>query len=160
MRKLLFGVTSQKNIDWLHEEITVPSVKIHGKLSIEERNNSVEKFLNDGSIKLLLATPGSAKEGLTLTVANHAIFFDRGLSLDDYLQSQDRIHRVSQTKPCFIYLLKMQDSVDEWIDKLLKAKGQSANLFKGIYQRTEFKDEIDYSFGEILNKILGKSKYD
>ena len=54
----------------------------------------------------------------------------------------------------------MQDSVDEWIDKLLKAKGQSAKLVQGDISKNQFKDEIDYSFGEILNKILGKSKYD
>ena len=54
--------------------------------------------------------PQSSKEGLTLTVANHCIFYDRTLSLDDYLQAQDRIHRISQNKECFIYnlIIKIQ----------------------------------------------------
>ena len=53
----------------------------------------------------MIATPQSSKEGLTLIVANHCIYYDRTLSLDDYLQSQDRIHRIGQTKECHYYNL-------------------------------------------------------
>ena len=69
-----------------------------------------------------MATPGAAKEGLTLTCANHAIFYDRSFSLDDYLQAQDRIHRISQTRECYIHNMIATDTVDEWVDILLTAK--------------------------------------
>jgi len=73
-----------------------------------------------------VATPGAAKEGLTLTVANHAVFFDRSFSLDDYLQAQDRIHRISQTQTCFVWNLIGSDTIDEWVDSLLTAKRLAA----------------------------------
>ena len=66
-------------------------------MKIADRNQSVERFRTD-DYKIMFATPASAKEGLTLTMANHVIFYDRGFSLDDYLQAQDRIHRISQKK--------------------------------------------------------------
>lgn len=129
------------------------AVKIHGGMAINDRNKSVDKFKTD-KYKVLFATPASAKEGLTLTMANHVIFYDRGFSLDDYLQAQDRIHRISQTKTCYVYNLIINDSVDEWIDVLLKAKQTAAFLVQGDISIADYTSKIDYSFGDIVKKIL------
>ena len=121
-----------KNADWLTSHFKEwGALKIHGKLDMESRNRSVERFLNDSDKRLLIATPGAAKEGLTLTVANHAIFFDRNFSLNDWLQAQDRIHRISQTQPCQVIHLIAENSIDEWIDRLLKCKNRFAGLVQG-----------------------------
>ena len=48
-------------------------LKIHGGMKISDRNQSVERFRTD-DYKIMFATPASAKEGLTLTMANHVIF--------------------------------------------------------------------------------------
>lgn len=130
------------------------AVKVHGKLDIETRNKSIEKFKN-GEAKILFATPQAAKEGLTLTVANHVIFYDRGFSLDDYLQAQDRIHRISQTKTCYIYNIMIRDSIDEWIDILLKAKQNAAFVVQGDINKDKYQQDADYSFGDMVKKILG-----
>ena len=76
--------------------------RVHGQLSIADRTRDLDRFMEDPGCRILVATPGAAKEGLTLTVANHALFFDRTFSLDDYLQAQDRIHRISQTNECVV----------------------------------------------------------
>lgn len=129
------------------------SCKITGKMSIEDRNKSVATFKN-GDAKVLFATPQSAKEGLTLTVANNAIFYDRGFNLDDYLQAQDRIHRISQEKECNIYNFMIEDSIDVWIDVLLKAKQRAAFLAQGDITLANYKDSADYSFASIIHEIL------
>ena len=72
---------------------------------MDARKSFCPKF-HDDDIRILFATPASAKEGLTLTMANHVIFYDRGFSLDDYLQAQDRIHRhFTEKHAMFIILL-------------------------------------------------------
>lgn len=129
------------------------AVKITGKMSIEERVRSVKAF-KEGNSCLLFATPQSAKEGLTLTVANNAIFYDRGFNLDDYLQAQDRIHRISQKKDCNIYNLLIEDSIDIWVDYLLKAKQQAAFLAQGDISKEEYQQNADYSFAQIVQEIL------
>ena len=129
------------------------AVKIHGGMKIADRNKSVEKFRMDDS-KILFATPASAKEGLTLTMANHVIFYDRGFSLDDYLQAQDRIHRISQTKTCYVHNIIMEGSIDEWIDVLLKAKQNAAFLAQGDISLGEYQRKADYSFGDLIRQIL------
>ncbi len=134
--------------------------KIHGKMAIEDRNAAVSKFKNDASCGALFATPQSAKEGLTLTVANNVIFYDRGFNLDDYLQAQDRIHRISQTKDCNVYNLMIKNSIDVWIDLLLQAKQNAAYLAQGDYKLAKFDQVMDYGYGEMVKKILGISTED
>ncbi len=145
-----------ENVDYFYKKFKAYNpARIHGRLAIEERNNSVEKFLHDDSCKILFATPQSAKEGLTLTVANNVIFYDRGFNLDDYLQAQDRIHRISQVKECNIYNLLINDSIDVWIDKLLKAKQNAAHLAQGDYKLAKYEELMDYSYGDMVKDILG-----
>ena len=129
------------------------AVTLCGSMSIEQRNESIKKFKNGDSM-VLVATPQSAKEGLTLTVANNAIFYDRGFSLDDYLQAQDRIHRISQTEDCNIYNIMIRGSIDEWIHKLLLAKEQAASLVQNDISKDEYVNIADYSYDKIIKKIL------
>jgi len=146
-----------ENVNWLSENLReYNSVKLHGKLNMYERNRAVTKFIDDPNVFLFIATPGAAKEGLTLTVANHAIFFDRGFSLDDYLQSQDRIHRVSQIKTCYIYNLLMKDSIDEWVEELINSKRLAAQLTQGDITIDFFKKNMTYTFSQILHEVLYK----
>ncbi len=143
------------NVDWLAKELKqFGTVKIHGKMNMEQRNKSVDKFLSAKDVNVLVATPGAAKEGLTLTVANHVIYYDRGFSLDDYLQSQDRIHRISQEKKCYVYKLIMEESIDEWVDILLEAKHLAAQLTQGDISLDYYQNQISYDFGSIVKGIL------
>jgi len=156
--KAIVWTSFTENADWLAGRLRhMGAVVDHGKMSIEERNRSVRKFLELEECKVFVATPGAAKEGLTLTVANHVIFFDRSFSLDDYLQAQDRIHRVSQTRQCYVYNLMMQDSVDGWIDVLLHAKRLAAQLAQGDISHEYYRSQISYSFGDVLKGILNVS---
>jgi SNF2 family DNA or RNA helicase len=144
------------NVNWLAKELYWTSpVRVHGKLAYEERNSSLKFFKADPNCKILIATPPSAKEGLTLTVANNAIFFDRSFSLDDYLQAQDRIHRISQDRLCVITSLIARNTVDEWVDQLLAAKQLAAQLGQGDITRAEYSAKASYDFGEMVRDILG-----
>ena len=126
--KLIIWTGFVDNVNWLAAKLAdFDPVCIHGSLPMHQRNQAVHSFTNSSNL-VLIATPGAAKEGLTLTVANHAIFFDRGFSLDDYLQAQDRIHRISQTRECFIHNLIANETIDEWVDVLLTAKYRATQL--------------------------------
>ena len=144
------------NADWLGRQFKdLGRVVVHGSKAIADRNAALDRFKNDPEIKLLVATPASAKEGLTLTVANHAVFFDRSFSLDDYLQAQDRIHRISQKKECHIWNLVAAGTVDDWVDMLLAAKHLAAQLAQGDINREEYRERANYDFGRVVRGILG-----
>ena len=101
-------------------------VVIHGGVNNEERDLVVRAFKNNPDIRLLIANPAAAREGLTLTEANVAVYFDRTFNLVDYLQSQDRIHRISQVQACEVVLLIARNTVDEFIDFSLEQKHRLA----------------------------------
>jgi SNF2 family DNA or RNA helicase len=82
-------------------------------------------------MRVLVANPAAAREGLTLTSANNAIYLDRSFNMVDYLQSQDRIHRISQTKPCLIQKLLARETIDEYVDELLYKKHRLAGFLQG-----------------------------
>ena len=152
--KLIIWTGFVDNVNWLAVKLAEFSpVYIHGSLPMHRRNQAVQSFTTSTNL-VLIATPGAAKEGLTLTVANHAIFFDRGFSLDDYLQAQDRIHRISQTRDCFIHNLIANETIDEWLDVLLAAKYRAAQLAQGDIDITAFRDSFRTDIGEILQGVL------
>lgn len=144
-----------ENIDFFYKHFSEYAPrKVHGSMSIDERNRSIEIFKKEDRCKILFATPQAAKEGLTLTIANHVIFYDRGFNLDDYLQAQDRIHRISQKKTCYVYNIMVKGSIDDWIDRLLNAKQNAALLAQGDIGIEDYSKIADYSYGELIKEIL------
>ncbi len=104
---------------------------IYGDVPIKERADIVKNFQESDRNKVLIANPSAAREGLTLTKANNAIYLDRNFNLVDYLQSQDRIHRISQEKECNIYKILASNSIDEYIDRVIDVKKDIAQFTQG-----------------------------
>ncbi len=153
--KCIVWTSFVENVQWLAKVLRQHSPQqVHGMLSTREQSDAIRTFLDEPSAKVFIATPGSAKEGLTLTVANHVVFYDRMFSLDDYLQAQDRVHRISQDRVCHVHNLIMRDSIDEWIEALLHSKRVAAQFAQGDIDREAYRKEMSYEFGGILRAIL------
>ena len=153
--KCIVWTSFVENVRWLSRILRRHNPQlVHGMLSTSEQTVAIRTFLDEPSAKVFIATPGSAKEGLTLTVANHVIFYDRLFSLDDYLQAQDRIHRISQDRICHVHNLIMRDSIDEWVEALLHSKRVAAQLAQGDIDIQTYQKEMSYEFGDILRAIL------
>ncbi len=101
-------------------------VTIYGDMDNQARDRAIAAFRQETSVRLMIANPAAAREGLTLTEARTAIYLDRTFNLVDFLQSQDRIHRMSQTHPCQIVLLIAENTIDEFIDFSLSQKHRLA----------------------------------
>lgn len=154
--KAIIWTSFVANVNWLARELRpFNAVRVHGQLSYDDRAHSLKAFKSNPECAVLIATPASAKEGLTLTVANNAIFYDRSFSLDDYLQAQDRIHRISQDKECTVTNIVATGTVDEWVDTLLAAKHLAAQLGQGDISREEYAMHASYAFGQMIKEVLG-----
>ena len=154
-QKCIVWTSFTQNADRLSQELTrYGTKKVHGKMNMDRRDAGINAFLHQDNVRVLVTTPGAAKEGLTLTVANHVLFYDRTFSLDDYLQAQDRIHRISQTRECFVYDFIMKESIDEWVDLLLECKMLAAQLTQRDISIGYYKNRMSYDFGTIIRNIL------
>lgn len=78
--------------------------------------NAYEQF--DDSITFVQYQAGS--KGLNLQKANKIIYFSLTEKCDDWMQSQKRIHRIGQNHPCYYYVFKCRNSVEERIHEALK----------------------------------------
>jgi len=100
---------------------------IYGGQSSNEQIEDIEKFQN-GDNRLMFASVAAAKYGLTFTNCHYVIYFSMNYSLDDFAQSQDRIHRIGQQHNAqYIYLLSSK-SIDEVIYKALQTKKKLNDL--------------------------------
>jgi SWI/SNF-related matrix-associated actin-dependent regulator of chromatin subfamily A-like protein 1 len=104
---------------------------IYGDVPVMDRAAAVKLFQETEKNKIIIANPAAAREGITLTKANNAIYLDRNFNLVDYLQSQDRIHRISQTKECKIIKILAKGTIDEYIDRVIDVKKEIAGYVQG-----------------------------
>ncbi len=127
---------------------------LFGEVPIAERNAIVRRFQSSKDLRVLVANPAAAREGLTLTAANHAAYFDRTFNLVDYLQSQDRIHRISQERPAYVYNIVGRNTVDEYIEHVVYRKQMVAQFVCGDHDELHV-TEPTYTKHDILD-LLGR----
>lgn len=133
-KKIIIWSHFVQNVEWLaksFEELEkFGKVAWHtGEMDVEARNRAVEAFQDDPSTRIFIATPQSAKEGLTLLPrdgrmhADTMIYFDLNFDSSSYIQSQARFHRIGQTaERCLVIHLLAEQSVDEFIRKSILEK--------------------------------------
>jgi SNF2 family DNA or RNA helicase len=74
----------------------------------------LDDYKNENDSVTFIQYQAGAK-GLNLQKANKIIYFSPTLSVEDYMQSIKRIHRIGQSKPCFYYRLICKNSIEEKI---------------------------------------------
>ena len=78
---------------------------------------------NKGKVPVLLAHPASAGYGLNLQEGGHiAVWYGLPWSLEQYQQAVARLHRQGQKLPVTVYHILAEGTVDERVEKALKAK--------------------------------------
>lgn len=94
---------------------------ITGDVGSAADRSDIEDRFQAGQIDVLIATT-AAKEGLTLTRANTALFVERFWTPAAETQAEDRIHRIGQTREAFIYTLHIPETIDDFMSELVERK--------------------------------------
>jgi hypothetical protein len=106
---------------------------IHGSIPSEDssgsgaitRESELRRFRSDKNCVVLLANPAACGEGISLHhECHHAIYIDRNFNAGQFLQSQDRIHRLGLADNVItrFTLLESQNSIDDSVDRRLRDK--------------------------------------
>ena len=145
--KVIIWTSFVKNVEILaNENFKNKSVFIHGNVPTQKnesedfddfdtREARIDKFKNDPDCMVLVANPAAAAESISLhRECNHALYLDRTYNAGQFLQSQDRIHRLidkSEEKQKFIevFMLNLPGSIEQRVHEALNRKIEAMAAF-------------------------------
>ena len=128
--KILLWARFHYDIDLLGDALRAEKIKFveyHGRVSSENRVESLKSFKQDPGIKVFLANPQAGGTGLNLAEASTAIYYSNDFNADTRWQSEDRIHRIGQNNHCTYIDLVSPNTIDQHILKSLRAKKNVAD---------------------------------
>jgi SNF2 family DNA or RNA helicase len=103
-------------------------VQYYGAVSSEDRADAIIKFQDkDSKVRFFIGNPQTGGYGITLTAANTVVYYSNGYDLEKRLQSEDRAHRIGQTKSVTYVDFIAPKTIDEKIVKALRSKMNIAN---------------------------------
>ena len=106
-------------------------VHYYGKTLPEERDYAIRNFKENDKVRFFVGTPATGGYGITLVQANTVIYYSNGYDLEKRMQSEDRAHRIGQTKKVTYIDLIAEDTVDTKIVKSLRKKINIASQVMG-----------------------------
>ncbi|WP_370601222.1 SNF2-related protein [Pseudomonas nitroreducens] len=171
-QKVLIWSSFVRNVEYIADRLTdLGAVYIHGGVDAgdedddETREGKIKLFHDDPNVKVMVANPAAASEGISLhKVCHHAIYLDRTFNAAHYLQSEDRIHRFGLLpgQKTTIEIVECIDSVDETVRERLGYKiGKMAEALNDSSLKpdpipldpNDIEDIEDYSTGLHLDDI-------
>jgi SNF2 family DNA or RNA helicase len=130
--KTLIWTTFVKNVELIKSRLSDLGAEcIHGGVDTgnEDENDSregiIKRFHDDDNCLVLIATPASCSEGISLhRVCHNAIYLDRNFNAAQYLQSEDRIHRygLNLDQETHIEIVKCPGTIDDAVERRLNLK--------------------------------------
>ena len=105
-------------------------VEYWGDTDDKDRKANIISFTK-GEAKFFVANPATGGFGLNLQAANTVIYYSNGYNLEHRIQSEDRCHRIGQTRNVNYIDLTTLETVDNKIIKCLKDKKNIARQIMG-----------------------------
>ena len=139
--KVLIWSSFVRNVEYIAERLAdLGAVYIHGGVDAgdddddESREGKIKLFHDDPTVRVMVANPAAASEGVSLhRVCHHALYLDRTFNAAHYLQSEDRIHRfgLAPDQSTTIEIIECVGTVDETVRERLGYKiGQMAEALE------------------------------
>ncbi len=170
--KVLIWSSFVRNVEYMADRLRdMGAVYIHGGVDAgdedddETREGKIKLFHDDPNVRVMVANPAAASEGVSLhRICHHALYLDRTFNAAHYLQSEDRIHRfgLAPNQKTTIEIVECIDSVDETVRQRLNFKiGQMAAALEDSslhpdpipIDPNDIEDYDEYSTGLSLDDI-------
>lgn len=109
-------------------------LRYDGSLDAAKRNDALIKFEEDPTYNVILVSLKAGNVGLNLTCANHVILSEPFWNPYVETQSEDRAHRIGQTREVFVRRLIIKDSVES---RVLAIQEKKRALIEGAMDPTQ-----------------------
>ena len=129
-KALVFTQFSQMADILVRELSKYKPLLISGKVNNDDRKINVDKFQNEDENQILISTEAGGF-GLNLQRANYIVHYDLPWSISKMEQREGRAHRIGQKNNLTVFRLIVQDSVDEYVLKILHKKQKTSEDILG-----------------------------
>lgn len=106
-----------------------------GAVSQKQRQKNKDAFKDD--VQFLLANKTCGAYGLNLQFCHNVVYYSNDFDLATRLQSEDRVHRIGQTKPVHIYDIYASRTIDEMIIDCIDRKESMVSSFKSSIKENQ-----------------------
>lgn len=158
--KLVVFATHRDVIDDLCDAFP-DALSITGDTSTKVRQEVVEHFQNDESIKLVILGLKAASTGITLTAASNVAFLELGWTPADMQQAEDRVYRIGQKNAVNVWYLLANETIDVEIATLIDMKKDSTKAaIEGVDVKSDDKilDRMIEFFSPALGSVRKKGE--
>lgn len=125
-----------------------------GAMTVEDKQESVDKFQKDKKIKVFSGMIVASGVGITLTAASKLIFMGFAWTPSDMEQAEDRIHRASTTHDNIqIITPYCIDTIEEDILELLDEKSK---IVGKVLDNVATKKEVKNADDNIMKSLFGR----
>ncbi|MEZ4752876.1 MAG: DEAD/DEAH box helicase [Bdellovibrionota bacterium] len=118
----------------------------------KNRQNLVDEFNNDESVRLFLISLKAGGTGLNLTAADTVIIYDPWWNPAVEAQAVDRAHRIGQSKTVYVYRLVTEHSIEQKIMALKERKSEMVDALiddQGVSPLQMTKEDLENLFTPI-----------
>lgn len=150
-KKLIIFATHKKTIKLLMERYKKLAVKLDGETKNTDRQDAIDRFQNDPTVKLFVGNIQAAGVGITLTAASNLCFIELPWTPGAVEQAEDRCHRIGQKNGVNIYYLIAENTIEVTIAKII---GEKQRVLGQILDG----EDVDNTgvINELINEICNK----
>jgi SNF2 family DNA or RNA helicase len=116
-------------LQWIiKKELGEAPLIFHGGLSQATRTETINRFQEDPSARILLVSLKAGGLGLNLTAASRVIHYDLWYNPAVENQATDRAFRIGQKRNVFVHRFITKNSFEEKIDAMITSKKELADM--------------------------------
>ena len=120
--KVILFTTFLNTLERFQKHFGDRAVFVFGEVPAEERQNRVDRFQNDESVRLFIANMHVAGVGINLTAGRQVVFNDLDWVPANHWQAEDRAYRIGQTGTVNVTYMIARGTVDEFVKTVLETK--------------------------------------
>jgi len=146
--KLVLFTVHRKMIEALARRVEAKSVVIDGSISGRKRKAVVEQFQSDRATRVCIGNIKAAGVAISLTAASTVAFCELDWVPANMMQAADRIHRIGQSRPTWIWWLIAAKTIEEDLCQILERKQR---IVTGVLDGKDADDELNV-YEQLLEK--------
>jgi hypothetical protein len=120
---------------------------VTGKTPSAKRQEIVDRFQQDESVRLFLANIIAGGTGFNLTAATQVVFNDLDWVPTNHWQAEDRAYRIGQTRTVNVTYFVAQNTIDDFVHTVLETK---AALVSAIVEGEAIAGDLG---GDVLDEL-------